>query len=156
MIATCSHTLLITADDPNARELLREILEPIGFRTWLAESGEQAIDIIRSTDIHLCLMEFHLPRLSGLEAARISRDIKADLPTILLTGEPDATLLRRALEARIYCVLPTPPTRDLVVYHVHRALRKVPPPRWNPSALPPPTDPPVPGSVTIPNGWRQP
>src|SRR6266568_2007921 len=61
-----SYSLLITDDDRGARETLREIFEPVGFRTLLAESGEEAIDIAQSQDVHLALMDMHLPRLTGL------------------------------------------------------------------------------------------
>ena len=63
-------SILITDDDPVARETLREIFEPVGYRTLLAESGEEALDIVREHDVHLALMDFHLP---GFRVSRQSR-----------------------------------------------------------------------------------
>ena len=65
-------SILITDDDPVARETLREIFEPVGFRTFLAESGEEAIDIVKEQDVHLALMDLHLPKISGLETMALS------------------------------------------------------------------------------------
>ena len=61
------YSILVTDDDPAMRETFREILEPVGFRTFLAESGEEAIDIVNRHDVHVALMDMHLPKLSGLE-----------------------------------------------------------------------------------------
>ena len=36
------YSILITDDDPAARETLREIVAPQGFHTLMAESGEEA------------------------------------------------------------------------------------------------------------------
>src|SRR5271166_2976536 len=85
-------SLLITDDDPAARETLREIFAPQGYRTLMAESGEQAIDLVRDHEVHLALMDMHLPRLSGLETIAIVRQIKGLIPTILISADRDENL----------------------------------------------------------------
>jgi CheY-like chemotaxis protein len=117
-------SLLITDDDPLARETLREIFEPVGYRTFLAESGEEALDIVQQQDVHLALMDLHLPRLSGLETMSLVHQIKGVLPVILITGEQDDNLLRKALSANAFCVLAKPVSRNVVIYVVTRALEK--------------------------------
>lgn len=124
MPPTHNYSLLITDDDPGARESLRDLFEPAGYRTWLAGSGEEAIDIAREHDIHLALMDMHLPRLTGLETIEIVRQMKGVVPTILLTGDRDESLLRRALSAHVYCVLSKPVSPHVVIYSVSRALHK--------------------------------
>jgi CheY-like chemotaxis protein len=124
MTSARPYSLLITDDDPAARESLRDIFEPEGYRTILAENGEQAIDIVRHQDVHLALMDMHMPRLTGLETIEIVRQFKAGLPTILISADYDDNLLRRALSAHAYCVLAKPVSRNLVVYVVTRALQK--------------------------------
>jgi CheY-like chemotaxis protein len=124
-MTSCSpYSILITDDDPAAREALREIFEPRGYRTFLAESGEEAIDIVQGHEVHLALMDFHLPRLSGLETIAIVRQIKGGIPTILISGDRDENLLRRALSERAYCVLSKPVSRHVVIYVVTKALEK--------------------------------
>lgn len=123
MVAERPYSLLITDDDPESRETLREIFEPKGFETLLAESGEEAIDIVRDRDVHLALMDMHLPQLSGLEAMSIFCSIKP-LPTILMSADYDERLLRKALSARVFCVLPKPVSPNLIIYTVTRALEK--------------------------------
>ena len=117
-------SILITDDDPVARETLREIFEPVGYRTLLAESGEEALDIVREHDVHLALMDLHLPRLSGLETISLVRQIKGVLPMILITAEHDENLLRKALSANAFCVLAKPVSKNVIIYVVTRALEK--------------------------------
>jgi CheY-like chemotaxis protein len=118
------YSLLITDDDPVVRETLRDIFEPAGYRTFLAESGEQAIDIVRHQDVHLALMDMHMPRLTGLETMQLVRQIRGSLPTILISADHDENLLRKALSAHVFCVLAKPVSRDVVIYVVSRALEK--------------------------------
>jgi CheY-like chemotaxis protein len=123
-LAAGPYRLLITDDDAAARETLRDIFEPAGFETFLAESGEQAIDIVRKRDIHLALMDMYLPRLTGLETMEIVRQMKGEFPTILLSADSDDTLIRRALSAQVFCVLSKPISRHVVTSAVARALEK--------------------------------
>lgn len=124
MTAQHPYSLLITDDDAAARETLRDIFEPAGYRTLLAESGEEAIDIVRDQDVHLALMDMHMPRLTGLETMEIVRQIKAGLPAILISADRDEDLLRRALSAHVFCVLAKPVSRNSVIYVVNRAIKK--------------------------------
>ncbi len=118
------YSILITDDDPVARETLRDIFEPRGYKTFLAESGEEAIDIVQGHDVHLALMDFHLPKLSGLETIAIGRQSKGVIPAILISGDRDENLLRRALSERAYCVLAKPVSQHVVIYVVTKALAK--------------------------------
>lgn len=124
MPAQRAYNLLITDDDLSTRESLREIFAPAGFQTILAGCGEEAIDIAQSQEIHLALMDMHMPRLTGLETMEILRQIKGLLPTILISADQDETLLRRALSAHVYCVLSKPVNRHALLYVVNRAIDK--------------------------------
>ncbi len=124
MTSESPYSLLITDDDSSVRESLREIFEPVGYRTFLASSGEEAIDIVRQQDVHLALMDMHLPRLTGLETVAIVRQIRGLLPTILISGDQDENLLRQALMAHVFCVLSKPVSRNAVIYVVNRAIEK--------------------------------
>ena len=68
------------------RETLCEVLSPQGFRTLLAEDGEQAVRIVRTERVHLVLLDMHMPKLTGLETLRQVKQLKALLPCILYVG----------------------------------------------------------------------
>lgn len=116
------YAILITDDDSACREALREIMEPEGFRTFLASSGEEALDIVREEPIHLALLDMHMPRLTGLETLGLIRQINALLPCIFVTAEADERVIRQAYQARAYSVIPKPVSKHVVLYTVVRAL----------------------------------
>jgi len=124
MTSLQTYSILITDDDPAAREILREIVAPQGYRTLMAESGEEAIDLIRQHEVHLALMDMHLPRLSGLETMAIVRQIRGVIPAILITADQDDDLMRRALSEHAFCVLAKPVSKHVVIYVVHKAIEK--------------------------------
>ena len=62
-----SPSLLITDDDSDFRETLQVVFEPQGFRTLLAGDGEEALHIVRHEEVHLLLLDMHMPKLTGLE-----------------------------------------------------------------------------------------
>lgn len=119
------YTILITDDDPGCRESLQDIMAERGFHTFLASSGEEAVDIVRQEEIHLALLDMHMPTLTGLETLLLVRQIKAILPCILVTADADPGLMRQAFQARVYSVIPKPFTKNVVVYTVGRALVQV-------------------------------
>ena len=116
------YSILITDDDRRCREALREIMEPEGFRTLLASSGEEALGIVEEEPVHLLLLDLHLPRLTGLETIQLVRQINAVLPWILVTGDADERVIRQACQARAYSVIPKPVSKNVVLYTVVRAL----------------------------------
>ena len=124
MTAGQPYSILITDDDPVARETLREIVAPQGYHTLMAESGEEALDLVREHEVHLALFDMHLPRLSGLETLALIRQMTGGIPAILITADQDENLMRRALSEHAFCVLAKPVSKHLVIYVVHKALEK--------------------------------
>jgi len=119
------YSILITDDDGGCREALRAIMEPEGYRTLLASSGEEALDIVREEPVHLALLDMHMPRLTGLETLQLLRQIHAMMPCILVTADATEQLIRQAYQARAYSVIPKPINKNVVLYTVVRALVRV-------------------------------
>ena len=116
------YSILITDDDRGCREALQAIMEPEGFRTLLASSGEEAVDIVREEPVHLAFLDMHMPTLTGLETLQLVRQINAVLPCILVTADVNDGLMRQALNARAYSVIAKPVSKSVVLYTVVRAL----------------------------------
>ncbi len=90
----------------------------------MAGSGEEAIELIRQHDVHLALMDMHMPGFSGLETMAIVRQIKGVIPAILITADRDDELMRRALSEQAFCVLAKPVSKNVVIYVVNKAIEK--------------------------------
>ena len=116
------YSILIADDDGRCREALRDIMEPEGFRTLLASSGEEALDIVERRPVHLVLLDMHMRTLTGLETLQLARQINALLPAILTTADSSQSLMRQAMQAHFYSVILKPVAKGVVLYTVVRAL----------------------------------
>lgn len=118
-------TILITDVDRGSRESLRGVFEPAGFRTILADSGEEALSLAAQYKIHVAVFDMQLPRLSGLQTVEMARQLRGLwIPTILISAESNERLLRQALKARVHCVLEKPVNEPLAIRAVNRILEK--------------------------------
>ena len=126
MVATPRrYSILITDDDRGVREALGEIVESKGFRPVLATNGEEAVEIVQHEPVHLALLDYQMPRLTGLETLQLVRQIHALLPAILITADATREVMRQALQAHVFSVVPKPVNPHLVLNLVIRALGRV-------------------------------
>jgi CheY-like chemotaxis protein len=118
------YSILITDDESGCREALRSLLNEAGYRTLIASSGEEAIEIVRVERVHAALLDMHMPTLTGLEVIELVRQFDSLLPCILVTADATEGLIRQAFHARVYSVIPKPVSRGVVLYTVVRALQR--------------------------------
>jgi CheY-like chemotaxis protein len=116
-------SILITDDDSAFRETLRSMLEPIGCNFTMAGDGEEALEILSKQDVHLMLLDFHMPRLTGIETIRKVRQFKAQLPCILLSAGLTEKITTQARLLNTYSVLAKPVTREILSITVEQALQ---------------------------------
>jgi len=127
-------SLLITDDDLEFRETLQGVFEPQGFRTLLAGDGEEALRIVRREEVHLVLLDMHMPRLTGLETIRLLKQIKSILPCILMSANLDEFVIEQASRLETYSVLPKPVTFRQITGVVRDALESIYHWPWPPEA----------------------
>jgi CheY-like chemotaxis protein len=117
-------SLLITDDDHDFRETLRVVFEP-RFRTLLAGDGQEALEIVRTQEVHLVLLDMHMPKLTGLETLRQVKRFNALLPCILLSAGLNDSLIRQAELAQAFSVLSKPVSRQQLTSTVDAAMRRI-------------------------------
>jgi PAS domain S-box-containing protein len=66
--ATCR--VLVADDIEDNRQLLAQLLAPVGFEVRLATNGAEAVQAFEEWRPHLILMDFRMPVMDGLEAIR--------------------------------------------------------------------------------------
>lgn len=115
-------SVLVADDDLAARDVLREIINPLGFRTLLAGDGEEALDIVRREVIHVALFDVHMPKLTGIETLQLIRQFNFNLPVILVTADSSDTLMRQAFQFHAYSVIPKPVNKNMVLQTLTRAI----------------------------------
>ena len=83
-----SKRILVVEDQPDNRQIIRDMLAPTGYEIIEAEDGEQARAAIAKQRPDLILMDIQLPIMDGYEATRL---IKTDpnlrsIPIIAVTS----------------------------------------------------------------------
>jgi DNA-binding response OmpR family regulator len=117
--------LLIADDDRDFRESLSEVFCRRGFTTCLAADGQEALEIVNcSMELHLVILDIHMPRLSGLEALQQLRWSRAaSLPCILMSAELDESIVREAEPLKPAGMLSKPFTLRTLTTTVETVLR---------------------------------
>lgn len=121
-----SPKVLIIEDDKKAAELLRLYLHKNGYQVLISHDGREGLELARTRQPDLLVLDVMLPSLDGLDICRILRGQPqtAELPIIILTAKSteDDTLLGLDLGADDYMTKPFSP-RELVA-RVRTVLRR--------------------------------
>ena len=80
--------ILLAEDEPINQEVSRELLESAGLVVDLAEDGIEAVDLAKGKDYDLILLDLQMPRMNGIDAARIIRALpgRQAVPILALTA----------------------------------------------------------------------
>ena len=95
--------ILCVDDTPSVLEGEKMLLEENGYRVLTATNGEAAVQVFVSQSVDLVLLDYHMPEMNGGVAAARMKELKADIPVALLSG--DECLPPRDLEA-VDCFMP--------------------------------------------------
>lgn len=79
-------TILIAEDEEINYMLLFEALNRTGAKILHAEDGDQAVELIRNTNVDIILMDIKMPQSNGYEATREIKRINSTIPIIAQTA----------------------------------------------------------------------
>ena len=100
--------ILVAEDETIIRLDLKELLERSGFDVCAeAKDGLEAVELARSEQPDLAVLDVKMPRLDGIEAARRILD-ERPIPIVMLTAYGQDELVSRAIEAGVFGYLVKP------------------------------------------------
>ena len=88
-------TLLIIDDESGVRESLKIALKE-RYAVQESSGGEEGLKIVAEEEIDLVLLDLTMPQMNGIEVLKHIRQLKPDLPVIMLTG---TSMVKFAVEA---------------------------------------------------------
>ena len=95
--APTGHTILAVDDQQDSLVSVRNLLEREGHRVLTAESGEQALVVLKTTEVDLMIVDYVMPRMNGGQLVRAVRSFDPFVQIILQTGyageEPPRVML---------------------------------------------------------------
>lgn len=124
-----SFHILVVEDEPPLIEVLRYNLESEGFRVSVATDGEEGLLMVSEENPDLIILDWMLPKLSGIEVCRRLRSptVNNRIPIIMLTARGEEGDRVRGLEsgADDYIVKPFSPAE--LIARVRAVLRRAEP-----------------------------
>ncbi len=118
--------VLFVEDDEDIRELVRYNLGKEGFEVSVAETGEQALEMLEAALPDLVLLDLMLPGIDGLEICRrLNRDGRtADLPVVMLTARGEESDIVKGLELGADDYITKPFRTKVLTARVRAVLRR--------------------------------
>ncbi len=117
-------TIVFVDDEPDVLAGIRSALrrERKRFDLQFAESGPEAIEILREQDVAVLVSDMRMPVMTGAELLHQAREISPATVRIVLTGEAEAELVMRAIHVA-HQWLSKPCQADQILRGIEAALR---------------------------------
>jgi CheY-like chemotaxis protein len=94
-------TILVADDEAIVRRAAKSALERQGYRVLLAENGREAVDLVRSEEVSLVLLDLTMPLLGGEDALRELWRVRPDVKIVLSSGFNEAEAIQRFAGQRL-------------------------------------------------------
>ncbi len=121
--------IVIAEDEKSVAELLRYNLESEGYETAIAGDGDEAMLLLDERVPDLMLLDWMLPKISGIEICRRvrTRQETANLPIIMLTARTEEADRIRGLETGADDYVTKPFSTNELMARVKAVLRRIRP-----------------------------
>ena len=121
-----NYTILYVEDNPENRLLIRRILQAEGYTVLEASNAYQAIDLVKTENPDLILMDINLPEMDGYTlTARLKTMPKlSTVPLIALTANVMRGDRERTLEAGCDGYIQKPVDVDALPIQINRFLKE--------------------------------
>ena len=116
-------TVLIVDDEKNYPPILSAVLEEEGFETLMAYSGEEALSILKTSDVDLVLTDMKMPSLDGIELLERIKEKDPGLPVIMMTAHGTVEKAVEAMQKGAYNYILKPFDNERLVIYVNKAIQ---------------------------------
>jgi CheY-like chemotaxis protein len=109
--------ILIVDDDSNNQRMLSYSLRKVGYDVLLASNGQAGLDVLKSQEINLAIIDLSMPIMDGLSLLRLIRsdEVFSQLPVIILTASGDDDELSIAEKLGIEAFLTKPSSSRILL-----------------------------------------
>lgn len=88
--------IVIIDDEKSLLDLLSRVFAKEGYKVQATTSASRAIEIIENEDLDLLISDIRLPEISGMEILKRCREVRPDVPVIMITAYGN---MKQAIEA---------------------------------------------------------
>jgi DNA-binding response OmpR family regulator len=108
--------ILWTDDEVEALKPHIFFLEEKGYEIDTCSNGNDTIDLVRQNTYDLIFLDENMPGLSGIETLRLIKEIRTDIPVVMITKSDEEELMEAAIGSEIadYLIKPVKPKQVLL------------------------------------------
>jgi two-component system response regulator HydG len=100
--------IVVVDDEPDACELIRQVLEREGYAVTTETTARRALEIVATSGCDLLLADVAMPDTDGITLCQELSRMRPGLPMMLVTGRPDMAILTKALRVGVRDFLTKP------------------------------------------------
>jgi DNA-binding NtrC family response regulator len=115
--------ILSVDDEPDIRELLKEVLTMKGYRVSTAAEPDAAKKIVKEDPPQLIIMDFQIEEGDGFVLIDAFKNMAPNTPIMLLTGAVfDRAVVRDTIQKKVSCYLDKTASLNTIVNEIQRLL----------------------------------
>jgi DNA-binding NtrC family response regulator len=104
-----NRTVLFVDDEQKVLTSLERGLLDEPYKKLFAQSGKEALEILKNNHVHVIVTDMRMPEMSGLELLRIIKTQYPDIVRVVLSGYTQVTTLLTAInQGEIYKFITKP------------------------------------------------
>ena len=115
--------ILVVDDEKVVREGCRRVLSGKGFEVFMAENGQQAMDMLDET-MDLILLDLKMPVMGGEQVLEKTHLLYPDIPVIIITGHGTIDTAVECMKKGAYDFITKPFQIDQFLLTINRAAEK--------------------------------
>ncbi|HUV75802.1 MAG TPA: response regulator transcription factor [Dehalococcoidales bacterium] len=115
--------ILVIDDERALLKLVKNILEPKGYKVSLAASGHSGLALMEKEHPDLIILDMKMPGLNGFQVLDLIRQ-RSNIPVIMLTGVIDKNILSKSLNIGADDYITKPFNPDVLVARIEAKLRR--------------------------------
>ncbi len=115
-------TILIVDDEKNYLLVLSAVLEEEDYEVLTTASSQEALEILKASDVDLVLTDMKMPGLDGIELLEQIKNRDPELPVIMMTAHGTVDKAVEAMQKGAYSYILKPFDNDRLTLYVQKAI----------------------------------
>lgn len=116
--------ILVVDDQPSNRNILRQELIHRGYSVETANDGPEALIKVESSQPDLMIVDYMMPKMSGLAVLKELRDKENDIPVVMITAYGTVDSAVEAMRQGAYDFITRPFEPEHIAIVLHKALER--------------------------------
>lgn len=116
--------ILYVDDEVSALKVLSAIIKKAGFDVITASTAEEAISLLKKTEVNSIILDYRLPGMDGIDMLKWLKQEGIKVPTVMLTAYGTIEKAVEAMKLGAYHYLIKPVDPELLINVINEAINK--------------------------------